>query len=223
MDGGRGGRDGGRPGALRLYLLDDHEMLRRGVRDMLVEAGGFEIVGESWSALEALRVLPALRPDVALLDVRLPDGSGTDVCRHVRAQDPRIRVVILTTFDDAETRLAAATAGAEGFVSKRISGSQLVTTVRRVAAGACLLDPLAAAEAARRSRTASRDPRLAALTGQEQRVLDLIADGLTNRQIGERLGIGENTVKNYVTGVLLKLGLSRRTQAAVVGSRARGY
>jgi two-component system, NarL family, response regulator DevR len=212
--------DGGR---VRVFLLDDHEMLRRGVRDMLLEAGGFTIVGEASSAAEAIRTVPALRPDVALLDVQLPDGSGIEVCRHVRALDPTIRAVMLTTFDDDEARLAAALAGASGFVSKRIRGHDLVEAVHRVAAGESLLDARSAAEAVRRARTRALDPRLAALTGQEQRVLDLIADGLTNRQIGERLGIGENTVKNYVTSVLLKLGLTRRTQAAVFGARIRGY
>jgi DNA-binding NarL/FixJ family response regulator len=209
--------------AVRVFLLDDHEMLRRGVRDMLLEAGGFEIAGESASAAEAIRLLPALRPDVALLDVQLPDGSGIEVCRHVRTLDPGIRALMLTTFDDDEARLAAALAGASGFVSKRIRGSDLIESVRRVAAGETLLDHRAAADAVRRARITAADPRLAALTGQEHRVLDLIADGLTNRQIGERLGIGENTVKNYVTSVLLKLGLTRRTQAAVFGAKARGY
>ena len=208
---------------VRVFLLDDHEMLRRGVRDMLLEAGGFEVAGESGSALDAVRVLPALRPDVAVLDVLLPDGSGIEVCRHVRAQDPTIRVLMLTTFDDEEARLAAALAGASGFVSKCIRGTELLDAVRRGAAGEILLDARAAADAVHRARCAAEDPRLASLTGQEKRVLDLIADGLTNREIGERLTIGENTVKNYVTAVLLKLGLTRRTQAAVYGSRARGY
>jgi DNA-binding NarL/FixJ family response regulator len=215
--------DGGGRRPVRVYLLDDHEMLRRGVRDMLLEADGFEVVGESGSAPEATRMIPALRPDVALLDVQLPDGSGIEVCRHIRTQDPHIRALMLTTFDDDEARLAAALAGASGFVSKRIRGSDLVESVRRVARGEVLLDAQAAADAVHRARAAAEDPRLASLTGQEKRVLDLIADGLTNRQIGERLGIGENTVKNYVTGVLLKLGLTRRTQAAVFGSQARQH
>jgi two-component system, NarL family, response regulator DevR len=208
---------------IRVFLLDDHEMLRRGVRDMLLETGDFEVAGESSSAAEALRVLPALRPQVAILDVQLPDGSGIEVCRHVRTQDPQIRALMLTTFDDEEARLAAAMAGADGFVSKRIRGTELIDAVRRVAAGESLLDARAATDAVHRARASTTDPRLAALTGQEHRVLDLIADGLTNRQIGEHLGIGENTVKNYVTSVLLKLGLARRTQAAVYGARARGF
>ncbi|HEY6795632.1 MAG TPA: response regulator transcription factor [Kineosporiaceae bacterium] len=208
---------------VRVFLLDDHEMLRRGVRDMLLETGGFEVVGESGSAVGAVRTLPALRPDVALLDVQLPDGSGIEVCRHVRGLDPAIRAVMLTTFDDDEARLAAALAGASGFVSKRIRGHDLVDAVRRVASGESLLDARAAADAVQRARATTVDPRVAALTGQEHRVLDLIADGLTNRQIGERLGIGENTVKNYVTSVLLKLGLTRRTQAAVFRATVRGY
>ena len=211
------------PDPIRVFILDDHEMLRRGLRTMLEEAGGFEIVGEAASATEALRMLPSARADVALLDVQLPDGSGIEVCRQVRARDPGIRALMVTTYDDDEARLAAALAGAAGFVSKQIRGSTLVDAVRRVAAGETLLDDAASADAVRQARTRRVDPRIAALTGQETRVLNLIADGLTNRQIGENLGIGEKTVKNYVTSVLLKLGMSRRTQAAVFGAQQRGY
>lgn len=209
-------------GTIRVFIVDDHEMLRRGLRTMLEEAGGFDVVGEAATAREAVAVLCELRPDIALLDVKLPDGSGIEVCRHLRTIEPAIRVLVVTTYDDEEARLAATLAGAAGFVSKQIRGATLVESVRRVAAGETLLDEATAADAVRRAHTRT-DPRLAALTAQETRVLNLIADGLTNRQIGERLSIGEKTVKNYVTSVLLKLGMSRRTQAAVFRARQRGY
>lgn len=186
---------------------------------MLEEAGGIDVVGEAGTAQEALRQIPALRPRLAMLDVQLPDGSGIEVCRQVRTLDPEIRTMMVTTFDDDEARLAAALAGAAGFVSKQIRGETLVSTVRRVAAGETLLDPASAAEAVRRARDTRTDPRLSSLTGQERRVLDLVTEGLTNREIGQRLGIGEKTVKNYVTAVLVKLGVTSRTQAAVLGSR----
>jgi two-component system, NarL family, response regulator DevR len=208
---------------VRVFILDDHEMLRRGLRTMLEEAGGFEIAGEAASAAEALQLLGSARPDVALLDVQLPDGSGIEVCRQVRTLHPQIRTLMVTTYDDDEARLAAALAGAAGFVTKQIRGATLVDAVRRVAAGETLLDDAASADAVRRARERRTDPRMASLTGQETRVLNLIADGLTNRQIGERLSIGEKTVKNYVTSVLLKLGMSRRTQAAVFGAQQRGF
>jgi two-component system response regulator DevR len=204
---------------LRVFILDDHEMIRRGLRTMLEEAGGVRVVGEAGTAHDGLRQIPALRPQVALLDVQLPDGSGIEVCRQIRTLDPDIKTMMITTFDDDEARLAAALAGASGFVSKKIRGTSLVTAVRRVAAGEVFLDPGAAAEAVRKARGSRTDPRLASLTGQERRVLDLVTEGLTNREIGERLGIGEKTVKNYVTAVLLKLGVTSRTQAAVLGSR----
>lgn len=208
---------------IRVFILDDHEMIRRGLRTMLEEAGGFEIVGEAATAKQALRVLPSLRPDVALVDVQLPDGSGIEVCRQLSALEPPVRALVVTTYADEDARLAAALAGAAGFVSKQIRGAGLVDAVRWIAAGKTLLDDVASADVVRRARERRTDPRLAALTGQETRVLNLIADGLTNRQIGERLGIGEKTVKNYVTSVLLKLGMSRRTQAAVFGAQQRGY
>jgi two-component system, NarL family, response regulator DevR len=204
---------------IRVFILDDHELVRRGMRDLLVESGGFEIVGESGSAREAIRRIPALRPRVALLDVRLPDGSGLDVCRAVRALDPSIAVLMITSFDDEQAMVSATLAGAAGFVLKQVRGTDLASAVRQVAAGDSLLDPAEVEATARRLRGCSGDPRMARLTGQEQRILDLIVEGLTNRQIGDRLHIAEKTVKNHVTNVLVKLGFERRTQAAVFGAR----
>ena len=209
-------------GPTSVYLLDDHELLRRGLREVLEEAGGFTVIGESGTASEAVRRIPALRPDVMLLDVQLPDGSGIDVCRQVLSIDPGIRALMVTTYDDDAARLCAVLAGAAGFVLKQIRGAELVRSVRRVAAGEVLLSREAAQAAVEAAAHPPVDPRLESLTGQERRILDLIADGLTNRQIGERLGITERTVKNYVTGLLLKLGLQRRTQAAVFRTRVGG-
>lgn len=212
------------PVQVTVFILDDHELVRRGMRDLLTETGGFQVVGESGSAPEAIRRIPALRPDVALLDVRLPDGSGVDVCREVRALDPTIRVLMITSFDDEDAMLGAVEAGASGFVLKQVRGADLARAVRRVAGGEVLLDRAGTEAAARRLHGPRRvDPRLAVLTGQEQRILDLIVEGLTNRQIGDRLHIAEKTVKNHVTNVLVKLGFERRTQAAVFGARLREH
>lgn len=203
-----------------MFILDDHELVRRGMRDLLTEAGGFEVVGESGSAQEGIRRIPALRPNVALLDVRLPDGSGLDVCRAVRTQDDSIKVLIITSFDDEEAMVAAMMAGASGFVLKQVRGTDLAGAVRRVAAGESLLDSDQVEATARRLRAPRpTDSRIAALTGQERRILNLIVEGMTNRQIGESLCIAEKTVKNHVTNVLIKLGFERRTQAAVFGAR----
>lgn len=217
---------------IRVFLLDDHELLRRGLRDLLEREGDLEVVGEAGNARQGAGMILALRPDVALLDVQLPDGSGVEVCRQVRSRDPGIRALMLTTFDDAQARMAALLAGASGFVLKQIRGTELVTSVRRVAAGEAIdgAEPgrgggrttgaLGAAGASGTSGTSGAsgrvaDDRLRSLTPQERRVLDLIVEGLTNGQIGERLGIGEKTVRNHVTNLLAKLGLSGRTQAAV--------
>jgi DNA-binding NarL/FixJ family response regulator len=212
------------PDTIRVYLLDDHEVVRRGLRELLEDAGGLEVVGESGSAAEATRRIPALRPHVAVLDVRLPDGTGIEVCRDVRSVDPSIGVLLLTSYDDDEARLAAVLAGASGFVLKEVRGTDLVTAIRRVAAGERLLD--ADAVATLRERVGGRHaddvappPELAALTEQERRVLTLLAEGLTNRQIGEQMFLAEKTVKNYVSSLLAKLGMERRTQAAVLASR----
>ncbi len=201
---------------IRVYLLDDHELLRRALVSFLHSVGGFSVVGESGTAGEAVRRIPALRPDVALIDIRLPDGSGVEVCRHVRSRDPAIKVLMITSFDDDEARLASFGAGASGVVLKDIYSDDLCRTVRRVAAGETLPAPATdAQESPRPSATRPGDPRVAALTGQEQRILVLLGEGLSNRQIAERLTIGEKTVKNYVSSILHKMGFERRTQAAV--------
>ena len=209
--------------AIRVFLLDDHEVVRRGLRDLLESEGDIEVVGESGSAREATARIPALRPDVAVLDGRLPDGSGIDVCRDVPSVDPGIRALILTSYDDDEALFAAILAGAAGYVLKQITGNDLIDGVRRVAAGQSLLDQSLVARVLDRVRTGEEQhPELSALTDQERKILALIAEGLTNRQIGERMFLAEKTVKNYVSSILSKLGLERRTQAAVLASRLLG-
>ena len=204
----------------RVYLLDDHEVVRRGVRDLLEDSGEVTVVGESGSAAEAARRIPALRPDVAILDARLPDGSGIDVCREIRSVDPGIHALILTSYDDDEALFAAIMAGAAGYVLKQVSGTDLVDAVRRVAAGQSLLDPAVTARVLERVRSGPpEDETLKRLTDQERRILALIAEGKTNRQIGEEMFLAEKTVKNYVSSLLAKLGMERRTQAAVFAAR----
>jgi two-component system, NarL family, response regulator DevR len=205
---------------IRVFLLDDHEVVRRGLHDLLESEGDIEIVGESGSAREAIARIPALRPDVAVLDGRLPDGSGIDVCREVRSVDPSIKALILTSYDDDEALFAAILAGAAGYVLKQIGGNDLIDGVRRVAAGQSLLDPILTARVLKRVRKGPEThEELAGLTEQERKILALIAEGLTNRQIGERMFLAEKTVKNYVSSILSKLGLERRTQAAVLASK----
>ncbi len=206
---------------VRVFLLDDHEVVRRGLKDLFDSEEGFEVVGESGSAKEAENIIPALRPDVAVLDGRLPDGSGVDVCRSIRSVDPSIRAIILTSYDDDEALFAAIMAGAAGYVLKQIMGNDLLDVVRKVADGQSLLDPAVTQRVLDRLRDggASEPAELRALTPQERRILELVAEGLTNRQIGEKLFLAEKTVKNYVTSILTKLGLERRTQAAVLASK----
>ncbi|MCW2757462.1 MAG: response regulator transcription factor [Nocardioidaceae bacterium] len=205
---------------IRVFLLDDHEVVRRGLRDLLESEGDIEIVGESGLAQEAIARIPALRPDVAVLDGRLPDGSGVDVCRDVRSVDPTIRALILTSYDDDEALFAAIMAGASGYVLKQIAGTDLLDAVRRVAAGQSLLDPALTARVLDRLRNGPDDAsELASLTAQERKILGLIAEGFTNRQIGEATFLAEKTVKNYVSSILTKLGLERRTQAAVLATK----
>ena len=207
---------------IRVFLLDDHEVVRRGVRELLEAEGDIEVVGESGSAADAIERIPAVRPHVAVLDGRLPDGSGVEVCRDVRAVDPDIAVLILTSYDDDDALLAAVLAGASGFVLKQITGTDLVDGIRIVASGGSLLEPgVAERLLAQMQESRPRHPELRSLTEQEERILMLIADGLTNRQIGERTNLAEKTVKNYVSSILSKLGLERRTQAGVLASRLR--
>jgi two-component system, NarL family, response regulator DevR len=215
---GATGPTGERP--VRVFLLDDHEIVRRGLRELLESAGSIEVVGESGSAREATRRIPALRPDVAILDGRLPDGTGMDVCRDVRSLDPEIACLILTSYDDDEALVAAILAGAAGYVLKQIRGNELIAAVHRVAQGQSLIDPKLMRRVVHRIREQpAEDPALASLTEQERRILLLIAEGLTNRQIAERMFLAEKTVKNYVSSLLAKLGMERRTQAAVFASR----
>jgi two-component system, NarL family, response regulator DevR len=210
-----------RMSAIRVFLLDDHEVVRRGLKDLFDSEEGFEVVGESGSAKDAEARIPALRPDVAVLDGRLPDGSGVDVCRAIRSVDPSIRAIILTSYDDDEALFAAIMAGAAGYVLKQIVGNDLLDVVRKVADGQSLLDPAVTQRVLDRLRDggASEPAELRSLTPQERRILELVAEGLTNRQIGEQLFLAEKTVKNYVTSILTKLGLERRTQAAVLASK----
>ncbi|MFD7932746.1 response regulator [Streptomyces sp. NPDC059742] len=202
-------------GKIKVFLLDDHELLS-------VEED-IEIVGEAGTATDALVRIPATRPDVAVLDVRLPDGSGVEVCREVRSQDEDVKCLMLTSFADDEALFDAIMAGASGYVLKAIRGNELLSAVRDVAAGKSLLDPVATARVLERLRDGGRngrgDDRLAHLTEQERKILDLIGEGLTNRVIGERLHLAEKTIKNYVSSLLSKLGMERRSQAAAYVAR----
>ena len=206
---------------LRVFLLDDHELVRRGVRELLEGEGDIEVVGEASSAAEALARVPAVRPDVAVLDVRLPDGDGVTVCRDLRSQFPDLACLMLTSFSDDEALMGAVMAGAAGYVLKDIRGGDLVGAVRTVAAGGSLLDARSTAHVMSRLREKQVADPLDVLTEQERRILDLIGEGLTNRQIGERMFLAEKTVKNYVSNLLSKLGLQRRTQAAVLATEVR--
>ncbi|MGH8968697.1 MAG: response regulator [Actinomycetes bacterium] len=214
------------PGAhdtIRVFLLDDHEVVRRGLKDLLEADGDIEVVGESALAEEAARRIPALRPHVAVLDGRLPDGSGIDVCREIRSRHPEIAALILTSYDDDEALFSAIMAGAAGYVLKQVRGNDLVDAVRRVARGQSLLDPAVTQQVLDRLREGPKeDKALAPLTDQERRILELIGEGLTNRQIAERMFLAEKTVKNYVSSLLSKLGLERRTQAAVFAAKHLG-
>ncbi|HEY9484302.1 MAG TPA: response regulator transcription factor, partial [Micromonosporaceae bacterium] len=193
---------------IRVFLLDDHEVVRRGIADLLTQDGDIEIVGESGSAVEAVHRIPALRPDVAVLDARLPDGNGIDVCRDVRAVDPTIQGLILTSYEDDEALFSAIMAGAAGYVLKQIRGTDLVDAVRRVGAGQSLLDPAVTARVLDRIRSGVEQPNeLKSLTDQERRILEHIAQGLTNHEIAQKMFLADKTVKNYVSSVLAKLGL----------------
>lgn len=205
---------------IRVFLLDDHELVRRGLADLLGVESDLEVVGEANSVAEAMVRIPATKPDVAVLDVRLPDGSGVEVCRDIRSQMPDVKCLMLTSFSDDEALFDAIMAGASGYVLKEIRGHDLVDAIRQVAAGKSLLDPSLTQKVLERLRRGSEeDERLAALSDQERRILELIGEGLTNRQIGEQMHLAEKTVKNYVSSLLAKLGMERRTQAAAFVAR----
>jgi DNA-binding NarL/FixJ family response regulator len=213
---------------IRVFLLDDHEVVRRGLHDMLDAEPDMEVVGEAASAEQALARGPALRPHVAVLDVRLPDGDGVTVCRELRCRMPELACLMLTSFDDEDALLDAIMAGAAGYVLKQIKGSDLISAVRTVATGKSMLDPATTARlmhSLRAPETAqsAEDERLAVLSERERDVLDLIGEGLTNRQIGKRLYLSEKTVKNHISRLLSKLGVERRVQAAVIAAQAHEH
>lgn len=209
-----------KPMTVRVFLLDDHEIVRRGVRELLEAHDDLEVVGEAATAAEGIARIPAVKPDVAVVDMQLPDGNGVEVCREVRSRDETIRCLILTSFADDEALFDSIMAGAAGYLLKQIKGADLVDGIRRVASGQSLLDPEVTARVLERLRKGpEEDERLARLTDQERKILDLIAEGLTNRQIGERMFLAEKTVKNYVSNLLSKLGMERRTEAAVFAAR----
>ncbi|MEU6803650.1 response regulator transcription factor [Streptomyces neyagawaensis] len=219
--------DGDRPGPdnpIRVFLLDDHEVVRRGVHDLLNDEPDIAVVGEAANVEQALVRVPALRPHVAVLDVRLPDGDGVTVCRELRSNMPELACLMLTSFDDEEALLDSIMAGASGYVLKQIQGSDLVSAVRTVAAGQSLLDPSATARLMARLRQGQEpEPEpdaLPGLTEREREILALIGEGLTNRQIGQRLYLAEKTVKNHISRLLAKLGVERRVQAAVIATQA---
>lgn len=205
---------------ITVFLLDDHELVRRGIRELLESEGDIQVVGESGLAEEAARRIPALRPDVAILDGRLPDGSGIDVCREIRSRDPQIKALILTSYDDDDALFSAIMAGAAGYVLKQVRGTDFVDTVRRVAAGQSMLDPAVTQQVLDRLREGPKtDPALEQLTAQERKILEHISEGLTNRQIAEAMFLAEKTIKNYVSSLLAKLNLESRTQAAIFATK----
>jgi DNA-binding NarL/FixJ family response regulator len=215
------------PRSISVFLLDDHEVVRRGVKDLLEAEPDITVIGEGSTAAEALARVPALRPDVAVLDVRLPDGDGVSVCRDLRSKLPTLGCLMLTSFADDDALYDAILAGAAGYVLKQIKGHDLIQAVRTIAAGGSLLDAKTTARIMQRLRddAAERekaDP-YAALTDQERRILDLIGEGLTNKQIGDRMFLAEKTVKNYVSSLLAKLGLERRTQVAILATETKQH
>jgi two-component system, NarL family, response regulator DevR len=210
-------------GKIRVFLLDDHEVVRRGIHELLTLEDDLEVVGEAGTVADAIVRITATRPDVAVLDVRLPDGSGVEVCREIRSSLPNVGCLMLTSFSDDEALFDSIMAGASGYVLKDIKGQDLVNAVRSVAKGKSLLDPAAAARVMERLRAGSaQDQQLASLSDQERRVLELIGEGMTNRQIAESMHLAEKTVKNYVSSLLAKLGMERRTQAAAFVVRMEG-
>ena len=205
---------------LRIFLVDDHEVVRRGVRDMLEAEDDFEVVGEAGTVQEALNRIPTARADIAVLDVRLPDGNGVELCRELRSTQPSLSCLMLTSFDDEDALFEAIVAGASGYVLKQVKGNEIVNAVRQVGEGKSLLDPVVTNRVIERLRNpVTEDPRMASLSGQERKILDLLALGLTNRQIADEMYLAEKTVKNYVSNLLTKMGMSRRTEAAVYAAR----
>jgi len=206
--------------ALRVFLLDDHDIVRKGVRALLESDGDIEIVGEASSVSDARRLIPDLKPLVVVLDAELPDGSGIDLCRDLRALLPETRTLVLTSDDREETIIAAMHAGAVGYILKQVEGTSLLSAVRTIARGHSLIDPVLARRMINWMEQSNDAPdELAGLTDQQLRILSLLAEGLTNREIGTRLYLAEKTVKNHVTRILAKLGVQRRTQAALLASR----
>ena len=207
---------------IRVFLLDDHEVVREGVRQLLESSGEIDVVGEAATCADALARIPATQPNVAILDVQLPDGTGVEVCRDIRAEHPTVACLMLTSFSDEEALFQSIMAGASGYVLKQIRGNDLVATVRRVAAGESLIDPAVTGRLLERLRNPqpNEDPRIASLTKLERIILDHVAEGLTNRQIAAQVNLAEKTVKNYVSSILMKLGMARRTEAAVFAVRA---
>jgi DNA-binding NarL/FixJ family response regulator len=207
---------------ISVFLVDDHEVVRRGLRQLLDVETDIDVVGEAGTAAQALARIPALRPDVVILDIRLPDGEGITVCREVRTTlDPPPACLMLTSYSDDEALFSAIMAGAAGYLLKQVTGTDLVDAVRTLAAGGSLLDSTVTTTVLQRLRHGSdrQDPRYSTLSPQERRILDLIAEGLTNRQIAQRLYLAEKTIKNYVSSLLHKLGFERRTEAAVYATR----
>jgi two-component system response regulator DevR len=201
---------------IRIFLLDDHEVVRQGIAELLDDVEDFEIVGEAGTVAEALPRILAARPNVAVLDMRLPDGSGIDLCREVRSSLPDTYCLILTSYDDQDAVLASVLAGASGYIRKEVRAAGLVDAIRQAAMGRSLIDPGLIAKVMQSAREISPgDQQLGTLTEREREVLDLVAEGLTNKQIGERMFLSDKTVKNYVSSLLAKLGMERRTQAAV--------
>jgi len=205
---------------IRVFLLDDHEVVRAGLFSLIESDEELEVVGEAATAAEALARIPPTRPDVRILAVRLPDGTGVEVCREIRSKMPETYCLMLTSYADDEAMFAAIMAGAAGYVLKQVGGRDLLADIRKVAAGGSLLDPWLTERIIERMRNGpDEDDRMASLTPQERRILDLIAEGRTNRQIGDEMFLAEKTVKNYVSNLLAKLGMQRRTEAAVYAAR----
>jgi two-component system, NarL family, response regulator DevR len=207
---------------IRVFLLDDHELVREGIRSLLESDGDLEVVGEAGNAADAMTRIPLANPDVAILDVRLEDGNGIEVCRELRSSMPGLVCLMLTSFDDDEALYSSVMAGAAGYVLKQIKARDLIEDVKKVAAGASLMDPRAVARVVERiANPPKAEPTLATLSPQESRILDLIADGKTNKQIAEAMFLSENTVKNYITSLLRKLKMTSRTEAAIYATKLK--